>query len=83
MPCNADGIHLPPGTLPLQQDDDLGWAPFKNEQQFTLADFLYHKEEMSAGNIDELLEIWALSMAQNDDLGPFNNYEQMYGAIDW
>ncbi len=61
---------------------DPAWAPFEDKQQFCLADFLYRKAQMSASNIDELLEIWALNMAHNDDLGPFSTYEQMYGAID-
>lgn len=81
-PCDSNGVHLPAGTAPPQRANDAGWAPFETEQEFRLADFLYRKAEMSASNIDELLEIWALSMAQNDDLGPFQNYEQMYGAID-
>ena len=73
---------LPPGSPPPPRSQEADWAPFETEQQFHLADFLYRKAEMSAGNIDELLEIWALTMAQNDELGPFNSYEQMYGAID-
>lgn len=37
---------------------------------------------MSAGNINILLDLWALSMAKHDDLGPFSSYENMYFAID-
>lgn len=81
-PCDIDGTNLPPQTPPPPRDLDPAWAPFETEQQFRVADFLYRKAEMSAGNIDTLLEIWGLTMAQNEDLGPFTNYEQMYGAID-
>lgn len=28
------------------------------------------------------MELWALSMAKHNDLGPFNSYEEMYTAID-
>lgn len=37
---------------------------------------------MSAPDINYLMEIWALSMAKHNDLGPFNSYEHMYAAID-
>lgn len=37
---------------------------------------------MSAGNINILLDLWALNMAKYDDLGPFSSYEHMYSAID-
>ena len=37
---------------------------------------------MSAGNIDTLLDLWALSMEKHDDFGPFSSYDNMYSAID-
>jgi len=37
---------------------------------------------MSAGNIDILMDLWALNMAKHDDLGPFLSYQQMYATID-
>ena len=37
---------------------------------------------MSAGNIDILLDLWALSMEKHEDFGPFSSYESMYSAID-
>lgn len=37
---------------------------------------------MSAGNIDTLLDLWALNMSKHDDLGPFSSHEEMYSAID-
>ena len=50
--------------------------------QFLTGDFLFLQEEMSAGNIDILLDLWALNMAKHDDLGPFSSYEHMYSTID-
>ena len=47
-----------------------------------MGDFLFRQEEMSAGNIDILLDLWALNMAKHDDLGPFSSYEHMYSTID-
>ena len=37
---------------------------------------------MLEGDLDILMDLWALSMAKHDDLGPFDLYEQMYSAID-
>lgn len=37
---------------------------------------------MSAKNIDNLLEMWALSMMKHNDLGPFHDYKHIYETID-
>lgn len=37
---------------------------------------------MSAGNINELMELWALDKAKQDELGPFASYDHMYACID-
>ena len=37
---------------------------------------------MSAGNINILLDLWALNMEKHNDLGPFSSHESMYSAID-
>ena len=37
---------------------------------------------MSAPDINYLMEMWALSKAQGNDLGPFDSYEHMYTTID-
>ncbi|KAF8870453.1 hypothetical protein BD779DRAFT_1614118 [Infundibulicybe gibba] len=84
IPCNAAGENIDPATLPKPrlEDDDCEWEPYADETQFRLADFAFRKTEMSTTNIDELMEIWALSMAKHGDLGPFSSYEHMYSTID-
>ena len=37
---------------------------------------------MSAGNINILLDLWALHMANYNDVGHFSSYEHMYSTID-
>ncbi|KAF8799694.1 hypothetical protein BYT27DRAFT_7227703 [Phlegmacium glaucopus] len=83
-PCDEEGRFLPDGTPPLPRSSagPDNWDLFDDEVQFLTGDFLYRQEEMSAGNIDTLLDLWALSMAKNDDLGPFTSYEHMYATID-
>ena len=37
---------------------------------------------MSAGNIDELMELWAATVAKHDDDAPFVNHRDLYAKID-
>ena len=83
LPCDAEGEPLPAGapSLPRSHDED-DWSPYEDEIQFRLADFSFRRAEMSTNNIDYLMDLWALSMAKHDDLGPFDSYEHMYATID-
>jgi hypothetical protein len=56
------------------------WSPFENRAHFELAEFLYKQNQMSAGNIDKLMEIWA-SLHPNDG-GPFDSHNGLYKKID-
>ncbi|KAI0027374.1 hypothetical protein K488DRAFT_81145 [Vararia minispora EC-137] len=82
--CDAQGNFLPPGVAPDPRSaatpDD--FLPFKDATQFLLADFLYHKDEMSAGDISYLMELWAFDMLKHNSFGPFANSKQLYAAID-
>ncbi|KAJ6463659.1 hypothetical protein DFH09DRAFT_1267437 [Mycena vulgaris] len=71
-PCDKDGAFLPDGAPPSPRTasakDD--WVPYDDQVQ------------MSSKNIDQLLEMWALSMMKHDDLGPFHDYKDLYETID-
>jgi len=69
-------MNPPPRPLP-----ETPWAPYANGVQFKTADFLYHHAEMSAGNIDKLLDIWAKSNKNRED-PPFKSHEHIYETID-
>ena len=84
QPCDEDGILLlntpvHPITQTGQQDD---WMPYRDRVAFELADFLFQREQMSVGNIDILLRLWAASLAQHDDSSPFLNHQDLYDMID-
>ncbi|KAJ6599442.1 hypothetical protein B0H10DRAFT_2167549 [Mycena sp. CBHHK59/15] len=83
-PCDENGKFLPDGPPPSPRNtaatDD--WTPYEDKVQFGLADSLFHKVQMSSKNIDQLLEMWALSMMKHDDLGPFQDYKEVYETID-
>ncbi|KAN0125682.1 hypothetical protein V8E52_000889 [Russula decolorans] len=84
LPCDANGNLLPPGTPPPppQPLPETPWEPYANSVQFKTADFLYRRAEMSGGNIDELLDIWAESMMESGEDPPFKSHEHMYETID-
>lgn len=63
-------------------DDRSDWFPFTNRAQFEVADFLYRRAEMSAGDINALLQIWGASLAIHNDNAPFPSHRAMYHVID-
>jgi len=68
---------------PPQEGQILGeWAPFNSEVQFKVADLLYCHTQVSASNIDTLLELWAQSVEDIGASAPFHNYEELYAVID-
>lgn len=68
----------PPRTTPPAGD----WTSFDDELQFKTADFLYRRVEMSAPDIDYLMELWAFSKMKHGEFGPFEGSKDMYAAID-
>lgn len=81
-PCDSDGYDLehgaPPETQPRESSPD--WSPFNSQVQFETADFLFKKAEMSQGNIDILMELWASTSA--DGQAPFQDHRDMLETID-
>ena len=57
------------------------WTPYNNHIEFELADFLFCHNQMSAGNINTILNLWAVSLAAHDDTPPFPNSADMYSTI--
>lgn len=84
LPCDSEGNFLPPGAPPPPQATALqgDWTPFDSGVQFKLAELLYVRAQVSAANIDTLLEIWAQSLAEADGLAPFESHQHMYATID-
>ena len=88
LPCEEDGTPLrvlnpeTPPTIPRQRPDTGNWTPYKNRIAFELADFLYRREQMSAGNIDILLKLWTASLACHGESPPFSDHQDLYNTID-
>lgn len=89
-PCDAQGNILPinaqPEPLHTASDDD--WTPYANRTQFETADLLYRRTEMSAGQIDALMDIWAATLLESDPhnpqrkMPPFQDAKHLYDVID-
>lgn len=81
-PCDPDGYDLEQEVLPempprMARPD---WSPFQSQAQFETADFLFKKAEMSQGNVDILMELWASTV--EDGQAPFQNHREMLETID-
>jgi len=84
LPCDLHGNSLPPGAPPPARETPQpgDWTPFNSKAQFKLADLLYRRAEVSASNINTLLEIWAQSVHEFNTSAPFKNHEDIYTTID-
>jgi len=58
------------------------WALFASEVQFKVTDLLYCYAQVSASNIDMLLELWAESVEELGASAPFHNHKELYVVID-
>lgn len=58
------------------------WTPYENRLQFEIADFLFRRNQMSAGDINFILHLWAESLAIHNDEPPFANATSLYKTID-
>jgi hypothetical protein len=84
-PCNEQGEYLPANTLPPPRrpnPDVDDWTPYEDRLQFETAEFLFKRAQMSGGNIDILLNLWAASLAKHHDEGPFSSHDNLYDTID-
>ena len=75
---------LPPDTPPPPQhehnSDD--WTPYADRVQFELADFLYHRDQMPASGINDLMDIWAVQAFKHGGRPPFADYQDLYSTVD-
>ena len=83
QPCDEHGVYLPPGAPPPPRNPApaTDWSPFEDGISYELADFLYHKEQMSGANIDRLFTLWAQRHG-NTGGAPFDGQSHLYTTID-
>ncbi|KAF8224104.1 hypothetical protein L208DRAFT_1513386 [Tricholoma matsutake] len=56
--------------------------PYDNRLQFKVANFLFRRNQMSAGDINFILGLWEGSLAVHNDEPPFSNATDLYNTID-
>ena len=82
--CDENGINLPEGTPPLphtpQGQDD--WTPYRNQLEFETAKHFFSNAQMPAGEIDNILYLWGLSLATHRDKPLFADHRDLYETID-
>lgn len=81
LPCDNHSAPFPSGCPPSPQPNDVSpddWTPYKSQAQFELAELLYTKVQMSAGNIDQLMKTWVV----HGNEPPFLNHKDLYKTID-
>ena len=82
-PCNKEGDFLPEDTPPPAPEtrSSTDYTPFESRIQFEVADFLYHRVQMSAGKVNELMQLWA-AMLPDDHEPPFASVAHLHDTID-
>ncbi|PBL04023.1 hypothetical protein ARMGADRAFT_912473, partial [Armillaria gallica] len=82
-PCDKDGNILPNGAPPppflYGLTDD--FTPYEHHAAFELADLVYCCNQMPAGQLNDLLQIWCSTM-QNGTDPPLANTDDLYQTID-
>ena len=83
--CDKNGVDIAADSPPPPRESDRGpndWKPYAGRIEFELADFLYRRNQMSASDIDTLLNLWNASAAARGESGPFQNHKDVYDTID-
>ncbi|KAG1864362.1 hypothetical protein F4604DRAFT_1882080 [Suillus subluteus] len=82
--CDATGQFLedgaPPTPPPSKSPDD--WTPYRNRVEFETAEFLYTRNQMSAGDINILLDLWAATLLKHNDKPLFADCRDLHKTID-
>lgn len=84
LKCDANGTFIDHDMQPPPRTDapSTDWTPYENRVEFETAEFLFMRNQMSAKQIDTLLDLWAASLIKHNDAPPFSNHKEMYATID-
>jgi hypothetical protein len=83
-PCTKDGTSdLPPNSPPPPpfEHDTTDFSPYRSAAEFEFAEFLYSKEQMSAGNITILMDLLA-AQGEGGSVPPFADANDLHNVID-
>jgi len=83
--CDQHGNYISTDLpLPLCESDcePDDWYPYQGQIEFEVANFLYCQNQMSASDIDTLLNLWGASTATQGGAPPFQNHQHLHDTID-
>ncbi|KAG1903540.1 uncharacterized protein F5891DRAFT_977657 [Suillus fuscotomentosus] len=84
LKCDTDGTFIdqdaPPS--PRMNAPSTDWTPYQNRVEFETAEFLFMWNQMSAKQIDMLLDLWAATLIKHNNAPPFANHKDMFATID-
>ncbi|KAF8986113.1 hypothetical protein BDQ17DRAFT_1493098 [Cyathus striatus] len=93
-PCDEDGYDLPEGAPPPPPplhsvNIEMPASPFHSAEEFELADLIFNKIQMSATEINSLMDIWTRLNEQDGAVengassdAPFSSTNDLYDTID-
>jgi hypothetical protein len=81
---DENGQPLADGAPPPPRDDTRTWAPFSGRRQFRFVEVLYEQGQVSAGLINNLLELWAADKVAGQEAGDtfFKDANDVHAHID-
>ncbi|KAI5983739.1 hypothetical protein F5J12DRAFT_907985 [Pisolithus orientalis] len=85
QPCDSSGNPLPVGQSSLQTPSEKqpnDWSPYSSHLEFELADFLFTHSQMSAANINKLLDLWNATLLGTGSQPVFKDSTEMYKTFD-
>ncbi|KAG1849082.1 hypothetical protein C8R48DRAFT_750295 [Suillus tomentosus] len=84
LKCDPNGSFIDQDAPPLPHMDAslTDWMPYNDKAEFETAEFLFMCNQMSAKQIDTLLDLWAATLIKHNDAPPFANHKDMYATID-
>ncbi|KAG1819283.1 uncharacterized protein BJ212DRAFT_1446317 [Suillus subaureus] len=67
--CDVHSNFIDQNALPPPRTEALptDWTPYENWVAFETVEFLYTRNQMSGGQIDTLLDLWAATLIKHDD----------------
>ncbi|KAG1843999.1 hypothetical protein C8R48DRAFT_750910 [Suillus tomentosus] len=84
LKCDINGDFINQNAPPTPRTEALptNWTPYESRVAFETAEFLFACNQMSAGQIDTFLGLWAATLVKHEDSPPFATHHGLYNTID-
>jgi hypothetical protein len=87
--CDENGFDIPPGTPPPPRPADVppdqsgAWAPYKDQNEFEIAEFLFKTSQMRKSHVNVLMRLLrAWNLKHGVESTPFDNNDHLESVID-